>query len=301
MRVGILGGGFGLYGYLPALVQMPGLTVILPVRYQKYFETRSDIGCFYDIVEWVSDEEELLKTCDGVVVALPPEQQYMWVKKCLNCTNISHILLEKPLAVNPVIADNLLNSLKSSGKKFRIGYNFRYTEWGLNILKGAETIESMSWDFCANHYYQNIQTWKRQHKYGGGALNFYGIHIVAFLAELGYKYALYSEITTKYEGEADSWSAELGGINLSSCKIKVDSNNTNTNFIIHYNKEEVLSLLQPFQTIEQPKSAVIDIRIPVLKRLLLDLFYNDQFCYNLYDEVNLLWENIAQKTIHNIY
>jgi len=38
----------------------------------------------------------------------------------------------------------------------------------------------------ADHFKNNKDNWKRDHKQGGGPLRFYGIHLIAVLAELGY-------------------------------------------------------------------------------------------------------------------
>ncbi|OJW47805.1 MAG: hypothetical protein BGO67_09160 [Alphaproteobacteria bacterium 41-28] len=297
VKIAIVGGGFGLYGYLPALLQIPNATPILQTRYQERLKARTDISQFYNDIEWVSDDDALLETSEGIIIALPPMEQYMWAKKCLGFKNISLMLLEKPLAPNPILANELLNDLESSGKKFRLGYNFRYTLWGQDILKNAKSIESIVWNFRAHHYTQNVQTWKRQHDDGGGAIRFYGIHLIALLAELGYNDASYSEVNEKQENEIESWDTELVGSGLPPCRISVASNSDNTKFIVRDGNGHVYSLLQPFQTLLTRKDALMDQRIPFLTQGLQDMLSKDQFFYDWYHKTNLLWSNIEKRTL----
>jgi len=286
MRIAILGSGFGLYGYLPALLQITDSKIILPTRYQERLKSRTDVGHFYSNIEWVQDEEELLGNCEAIVIAQAPRQQYSWVKKCLKQKNITHLFLEKPLSFSPKSADELLSDLKSSKKKFRIGYNFRFTDWAKN-----PDIKNIEWNFCAHHFANNIQTWKREHENGGGALRFYGIHLVALLAEIGYDDAAFSKISPN----AETWEVQLIGKNLHPCNIKVATNSDETNFIVSRNSTEITSLLQPFQTEIVNLDPKIDQRVSILKTSLSDLFLNNPTYYDWYETANLLWHNIEKR------
>ncbi len=296
MKITILGRGFGLYGYLPALFKAGNFTIILPIAYQEQFKIRKDIASFYNGIEWVNQGENILELCEGVIIALPPIQQYMWVKKCLNYERISHILLEKPVAVSPLLANKLLDNLKVAGKKFRIAYNFRYTDWGQSMLCHAEGVKNIFWDFQANHYMKNIQTWKRLHEQGGGALRFYGIHLIALLSELGYNNVSYSEVKFK-ENEVENWEAELTGVNLSPCTLSVASNSKHTRFWIQDADDKIHSISSPFQTIQQKKEIVMDERIPFLTKCLSDLFHKSHSHCEWYRKANLLWENVENRTL----
>ena len=52
----ILGSGFGLYGYLPALVEGCEQPVVLPERYRARFDERSELARFAINVQWEDDE-----------------------------------------------------------------------------------------------------------------------------------------------------------------------------------------------------------------------------------------------------
>lgn len=297
MNVVILGSGFGLYGYLPALSNIKNVKIFLLSRYKNQVCKRSDINFYFNNIAWVDDTETLLKLADSLIIALTPAQQYLWIKKCLIYQNINYILCEKPLAATPHLANDLFTDLTTSGKKFRIAYNFRYTEWGEKILNTLNNIESISWNFQAYHYAKNIHNWKRLHKEGGGALRFYGIHLIALLSELGYSNTFYSEIKTNKKYEAETWKAEIVGDNLINCIVKISTNSPETSFVFKDTKGQTYSFLHPFQTNLSDKENVYDQRIPFLTKSLLDLFYHpEQYC-KWYKHTHLLWKNIEERTL----
>ncbi len=286
MRIAILGSGFGLYGYLPALLQLTNSKIILPARYQERLRSRADIRHFYDNVEWIENEEKILKNCEMVVIARTPREQYRLIKKCLKQKMITHLFLEKPLSFSPESANELLEELKSSGKKFYICYNFCFADWAKNY-----DIKKIEWNFRAHHFTNNIQTWKREHTEGGGALRFYGIHLIALLAKIGYTNTSFSKITL----EADRWEAQLIGKNLRPCNIKIASNSDEANFVISRNNGEVIFLLQPFQATIPDQNLNFDQRVFVLKESLSDFLSDKKNYYDWYKSTNLLWNNIEKR------
>lgn len=297
MKVLILGSGFGLYGYLPALSRFKNVSVLLPDHYKKRLSQRPDIASFYDRIEWLDNWNDMLKLCEGLIIALSPTQQLLWVKKALQYKNISHLLLEKPLAPTPNLAMNLMSDLEISGKKFKIGYNFRYTHWGGDILRQMKGIKSVTWKFQAHHYKQNIQTWKRLHNEGGGALRFYGIHLIALLSELGYRDVSYSKIKGKECGEAEIWNAQLSRIDLPPCVITIATNSKENIFQVIDINGHSIALSDPFQTTRPRKVTLIDQRIPYLVKLLKALFFEEKFDNTWYTVTNLLWNDIEQRTL----
>jgi len=193
--IGILGSGFGLYGYLPALIEAGEKNILLPVRYKDKFSARSELQKYAGYVQWVFDDRVLFEMIDSIVLALPPEYQLDLVKKLIHIKNIKNLLLEKPLAISPEESSKLIDDLVHSNKRFRIGYNFRFTSWGSGIFELLNSISHpvsfnrlyISWSFIAPHYSNNALVWKRFNSLGGGALRFYGIHLIALLAEIGYR------------------------------------------------------------------------------------------------------------------
>lgn len=287
MKATIFGGGFGLYGYLPALIACH-ISVILPLRYQSFILHRSDLAPYYPLIDW-QPEDCILEQCDAVVMALPPAQQAEMIVKSLQYSNINYFLLEKPLAASPVEAKQVLELMIGSQKKFRIGYHFRCTDWGKKLLQQKQGVENIIWEFHAHHYANTIQTWKRKQSTGGGALRFYGIHLIALLAEMGYTEVLFSKTRTSAEDELESWDAVFGKSGFTECTIRINTRSMNSIFTFEDHGSKY-SLTHPFQSRLAQNNAA-DVRIPYLISTLRELFHDDRNTYEWYEQVNTLWQS----------
>lgn len=273
MKVGVLGSGFGLYGYLPALILASEKKVFLPYRYSQKLSQRSDISKFLDKILWVDTDHDILSKVEALVISRRPKDQELLVNEALTYTNISHFLLEKPIARNPILALNTMNQLLNQRKKIRVGYTFRYTKWGEEILKRKfdslidEPI-NIEWLFKANHYLTDENNWKRYVSEGGGALRFFGIHLIALLSEIGYTSVLFSKIATERINEAESWTAKFSGVNLPDANIKVDSNSTVHKFSVRTGNFITLQR-DPFESDSLIEG--VDQRVSGIGKLCIDL------------------------------
>lgn len=300
--IAILGSGFGLYGYLPALLQL-NERVLLPERYRKRMQDRDDIRQFIDAIDWQADEQEALDKATGVVIAKRPTDQPYWVSECLKRNKIARVILEKPLAPTPETAELLINQLESCGKAFRIGYNFRYTEWFPQLLQWQESQSDGSieidWQFRAHHFTNNLNNWKRNELEGGGVIGFFGIHLLAMLAELGYDRITSSEVSGKL-GESEKWTATIAGPRLSECHISVDSNSNNSRFSIHSPQDHQdisINLADVFESSVKQSDQTADRRIQLLKKFCREILDDDQLYFPWYRQSIELWNqahNLAQ-------
>ncbi|MGX1305314.1 putative dehydrogenase [Amorphus suaedae] len=274
MKVGILGSGFGLYGYLPAVAGLAD-TVVLPRRYQATLEAREDVGRFAKDVDWARDDEEVLGRCDALIVGRRPADQVELVRRALSTyPAIDRFLLEKPLAPDPRQARQLLVDLREAGKHTRVGFTFRYTPWAERVrgwLSAADPAKPLSidWRFNAHHYRTQLETWKRRPSQGGGVVRFYAIHLIALLAELGYRDVEWSTIRSSEEDDDERWQARLRGPGLPPCGLTVDSKAAETRFSVMAESKPgsaafAVSLGDPFD--EAPASA-LDRRVDVLTGL----------------------------------
>jgi predicted dehydrogenase len=224
-RFVIFGSGFGLYGYLPALVAC-GHEVVLPERYRQKFSARPELQRFSQSIQWADTEEEALQSATGAVIALRPVDQERWIERCVEIPGLRHLLLEKPLARTPERAQHALDTLIRSGKNFRIGYLFGTTAWGRDMRK-AGGARSIRWQFCAHHYKNNLSTWKRDPGSGGGVIRFFGIHLIALLASIGYtKFASSRTVGDDLE----TWHAVVGGPEVSDCEIVIETHSQANGF-----------------------------------------------------------------------
>jgi predicted dehydrogenase len=311
--IGILGAGFGLYGYLPAILSNSTEKVLLPLRYKEKFHTRKELALYEQNIIWEKSEIEILANVESVILALNPEKQVFWVKECLKYDNIQYLILEKPLANTPEIAKNILYQLNQSNKKYRIAYTFCHTTWAKYLQKHLADIKlpykiSIEWHFKAHHYRHKIENWKQSHKLGGGAIRFYGIHIIAFFAFIGFDKGIESITQNFLADDFYAWEASFKNKDNSNAKISLNSCSEQEYFKISIKKKdlnEVLFLLkEPFEMDKFLNESNQDQRINIIADFYKSLDNkeiennNNQF----YTSVNDLWfeiEKINQAKISN--
>lgn len=297
--IAILGSGFGLYGFLPALVQGCGQTVALPERYRDRLAQRPELAAFAPHIRWFADEQAALEAADGVVMALRPGDQAAWLPRCLALGNLQRLLLEKPLAPTPQAAAQALQALDASGKAFALNYSFAHLRWRDRLRDAAlQTGElTIDWQFGAHHFRTDLDTWKRRHSQGGGVIRFYGIHLIALLAELGYDTAITSHTRGQLADEPAEWQAVLGGTQRATCRIHVDSRATETRFCVTSGGETLVDLADPFdEDAAQAAKTGLDRRVPVLTQVALTLWQPSRQPSAWYAASIRLWQAVEDAT-----
>jgi len=299
----ILGSGFGLYGYLPALVR-GGERVVLPERYRPRFFARSELAVFASEVEWAKDDMEALERANGVVVAQRPDDQVEWIKRCADRSHLTHMLLEKPLASDPSTAAQLFDSLRQSGKIYRIGYTFPYAAWADRLsgelTKSGTRRVSSSWAFLAHHFRHHIRTWKRFNSQGGGALRFYGIQWISALAQMNYGDVEMSETYGEGSDEDTRWDAVFVGLALPAFAVSIDAKSSVNRFTISIERsdctdETLVSGPDPFDQTSGELIADQDRRVSMLSEIYRSLSNKDYDWHGYYERANALWQKVEAK------
>ncbi len=281
MNVGIFGSGFGLYGYMPAVLAL-GYVPLMPVRYRDKLLSRHELCQFDSSVSWVKDETELFGHSDALIVALQPSLQVAVVRSSLAYPNIKRYLLEKPIGPTPTEAIELMQTLRVNGKNVQAGFNFRHTPWAQSLHTvihdtGSHDRLCINWAFKAHHLEHGLDTWKRDPNSGGGVLSFYGIHVVALLAEWGYIHVHDSLLRELDQGQPVQWQATFSGPGLITCQVNVDACSESRIFQVTRlararNEEWVCDLNDPFDQLtlvgEQDRRVALSAK--VLKTLLDD-------------------------------
>ncbi len=299
----IIGSGFGLYGYLPALIDGCSQQIVLPKRYQIRFNQRSELASYAKNVQWETDEIAVLERAEGVVLALRPLNQKEYISSCIERSNIKRLLLEKPLAPSPDLANEILDELIHSQKVFRIGYNFRYTDWGKNLIQDLSSngVLIIHWSFLAHHFSHDLHNWKRFHPEGGGVIRFYGIHIIALLAEIGYRDVTVSNAFGVSPNEPERWTAVFAGTGLPECRVEINTKSMDRKFHVEHLKDKkntvFANLRDPFEIENQSyPNKLSDLRVPVLMRLCRSLWERSASEYELYKATIHLWYSVENKT-----
>jgi predicted dehydrogenase len=298
----ILGSGFGLYGYLPALVEL-GVAVVLPLRCRSTLERRQELTQYVSKVAWCADTEEALARSDGVVVALRPDDQATWIPRLVGLSNIHQVILEKPLAPDPHAAVLLLSVLEDAGKRYRVGYTFRLMPWARRLREGLAEARggiSLDWNFLAHHYRANLNNWKRFSPAGGGALRFYGVHLIALLAEFGYDDVSDSTIWGASDTEVERWHATFVGRNLCPFSLAVNSRDGDVRFrIVMHTGERIQVLIDqpdPFASADGAVFPGQDPRVGVLQGLYRSFDEADDINAQHQKIIVKLWAAVELKT-----
>lgn len=301
----IVGGGFGLYGYLPALFNVFGGGIILPEIYRKIINSRSELKQFEGLIEWVHSTESALLKSAGVVIAITPRAQLQMVQEIFNLDNVKKIIIEKPVAPTIDEAIKIFDNPILERKKIRVGYTFIYANW-YPLLMGLVTRSSSAikivWNFKADHIAKCKETWKRYHSMGGGVLRFYGIHLIAVLASLGYETVSRCRLEEIITNQPTDWEAAFCGNTLPQCIVSVSINSNNNEFmIIEIDKD---GCEKPFYFTSTPfyNDNFIhgqDTRIHLLESLIKTFNYEDYYFNSLYQKINNLWNKVELSSVIN--
>lgn len=299
----IVGAGFGLYGYLPAIINLAREKVILSEQYRPIVESRSELVKYLDAIEWKPSITAALERASGVIIAIPPLAQVQLVGQALAMDGLMSFIVEKPIAPTPAQSSRLIEELQKKTRHFRAGYTFLYTDWYVELRKNLSPpiVElRFTWLFKADHVSRNKETWKRYHSLGGGVLRFYGIHVIATLASLGYSEAVTSDIGEIFPDQPVDWCAQFDGAMVPRCKVHVCTNADENIFRIEtFELGGCVRVIHdggtPFPVLEPLKDQ--DGRIPVLERLLRSLDRDDEMYMRLYHSINDLWGNTEQLSL----
>jgi hypothetical protein len=295
----IIGSGFGLYGYLPALVSDLNQEVVLPLAYKEKIKMRVELAFTLSKVKWVADIDTALSIADTVIVAIVPMNQPSLVNHCLTFPNIRRFVLEKPLASSPKLALELLNQLSEEKRGYTVAYTLAHLSWQSKFIwpTQTESTVTVTWNFMAHHFANDLKNWKRSHSKGGGVLRFFGIHLIAMLSVRGYDNVHSLSLHGRILDEPEYWEAIFTGPELSVCHVKVNSRSYNQCFNIECEGGlSLLKLTEPFALENSIDN--LDKRLPILARVIQELEMNSCSITSveLFERINNLWMEAEEKS-----
>ena len=175
----VLGGGFGLYGYLPAALTLNWRVSTLE-RYRNFLNNRTELVDLVNQISFVEEDSLDFDLYDGIVVARNPIEQFEFVQQSSGFKG--HYFLEKPIGASLNSSLELLNILETRESPFSIAYLFRYQDWYKKILADSDDDYHLSINWKIPRV-ENT-SWKSEDSFGGGLLSYYGIHLLALIVEL---------------------------------------------------------------------------------------------------------------------
>lgn len=190
--IGIIGGGFGLYGWLPAIaIHYPNEKILIESRHKEKFDSRPELQQFASRIDWMDYVKDIPYLSRILILAIPPESTEYYLNGILASNSIEKLIVEKPICETPEKSKEFIDKVKSKGIDIVSPFLFIFTDWFADLKyylhsKDKNEVVSIDWFFKAYHFKFEKDNWKRYHKQGGGPLRFYGIHLLAVLAELGY-------------------------------------------------------------------------------------------------------------------
>jgi len=307
---GIIGSGFGIYGYLPAVL-FEDENVCLLEKARDKFLTRNELAQFSSKIMWINNLEYFLNRIDSLIISVPPLYQSEILNKSLDFSNIKNIIIEKPIAHSPDKSIRILNNLKRLNKNFRIGYSFLYTPWYESLSNQFENRKiderydlSIVWNFKAHHYKNDLVNWKRYCSKGGGVIRFYGIQLIAVLGSLEFNEIVESQIIGQSKDDISYWKSTSKDFLGNVCHLLIDTDSTEEKFEILLFKNKLglqplfsLNTNSPFNYQENIFQN-LDNRVSILNKLYIDLkkSYITEIKFNQYQSINHLWgsyENIS--------
>lgn len=290
-KVGILGSGFGLYGYLPCFSNNKYKVYTL-LRYKKKILLRKDLRKYEKKINFVSDTNELLNISDIIVIAKRPSDQENLIKKIIKKKLfLKEYFFEKPFCSSPLKSIHYFNLLNKRKVKFRIGYLFLYTKFYKKFLKNKNKNLELIWKLKSFDLNKKKLTWKLSHRKGGGIIRFYAIHFFPLLSIIGKNWKITkSKIFTK-KNFPISWEFECF-FKLKKLSIYLDINSTSNNFKFKSSKKRIYKSCSPFGDIVNIRNQ--DYRIKFLKKLIND--NRKKFLLKNYYNSLKIWKNIEDRT-----
>jgi predicted dehydrogenase len=298
--LGIIGSGFGLYGYLPAVVKNSDEKVALLSKAKLIFKNRPELQFCEPNIIWFDYEEYFFHSIETVIFSVPPKIQMEYIRNLVSFENIKTVILEKPIGITPMDSDDVLNLLVGYKKRVRVGYIFQYTQWAEQLKQKIDSGRmigrkiKIDWYFKAHHYKNNLCNWKRYESSGGSVLRFYGIQLLALISQLGYEEPVSSQTTMHSSDDYYRWEAVFMQNQLPTLEITINSDSEETFFNIDFISDKEsgkISLIDPFS---RNNNNEVDKRSDILVRLLKDLGNDTQdiVSYNNYFRVNSLWKDV---------
>ena len=259
MKFGVLGGGFGIYGYIPAIFNN-GWDVLTLEKYRDNISERKELLKYQSAIEYAADDSSLIKRCNSLVVARDPNSQVRTIKSLGNFKG--WIFLEKPLAPKVSQHEEMLNFLET--RDFSIAYLFPFTKWYEllveKVLKKEISKILITWEVLPKE-----SNWKWEISKGGGLCDFYGVHFVKLIDHLNISM---NSLTC----EASKGKIEICGRNGEGLEliIRISSGRTNKFAVLTAKlKETMIALyMEPSPFGDIGTRGVEDPRVPILAKYL---------------------------------
>ena len=256
-KIGILGGGFGLYGYLPAFYNL-GFDIFTLEKYSGFIKNRKDLEKLYDRINFISSEEELFNNVEYLNIARDPINQFKFLVSSKDYS-FKHLYLEKPLAHNLKSYRQCLEILEINKQSASIFYSLSYLDWYQEIIQAL--LNEKNQNITVNwNVVNNNSNWKHDSLKGGGLFKYYGIHFIPMFLKSNLEIENINQAKESLKIELKNKNENKFNLNLSNGEIN--------NFSIFKNEILLLDAPNPFIRDIIPEEP--DPRIEIIEKYIID-------------------------------
>lgn len=255
MNTLILGSGFGLYGYLPA-IEVVSKKIFLEYKYKNKLQNLKISKKIFNKIYWYKNESNIIDKINIAVIAYPPILQSKKIKQLFkNKKLVRYLFLEKPIDKNPIAARKLIKFLIKNKVKFSFGFIFKYLAWSklINKKKNLKNIKII-WNIKKKNA---SNSWKYKSKFGGGLIRYYGIHFLKLFSENNFHKILINDLKKNH------WTLQIQNSKKTVITLIIKYSNKDK-FLIKTQNKNLISAPTPI--IENIVSKKIDPRVKILKR-----------------------------------
>jgi len=216
IRVGIIGGGFGLKAHLPAFYTHSEFKPVAICT--KHRAKAEKAGAEFDL-EWNGTNLSSFFTeveTDLVAIASMPSEHYKHAKWALDANR--HILLEKPVAENHKQVRELDGIARSNKLLAAVNFEFRFVPARLMALKlikqGAigkqRHVEIRDiHNFWADPNSTRLHGWQNNVEFGGGVLGMLASHHIDWFSRFGWRWGEFAGKTNVFVDERVDENGEM--------------------------------------------------------------------------------------------
>ena len=279
-KVGILGGGFGLYGYLPAFANLQ-FEIFTLSKYENFIKKRPDLSKYIDKVNFLNEEKELIKKVDYINIARNPESQYQFLIHN-KPYSFKHLYIEKPIAHQTIAYKKCIENFETENTSFSVFYSLTYMDWYNNIIEEIQQEIDKEYTILWK-IKQKSSSWKQDISRGGGMLKFYGIHFIQMFIDANLTLKNISMSKNKLE-------INLESKNINFLTIFIESSDKNS-FSVYKNKEILINSSNPFLREIIPE--LPDPRIEILEKYI----QSDSSTALELEKNTLIWLDLLEQSI----
>jgi len=208
IRVGIIGGGFGLKAHLPAFYAH---TEFKPVAVLTRHKAKAEKAATEFGLEWHGTNLSSFFTevdMDLVSIASMPSEHYKHAKWALEAGR--HILLEKPVADNHKQVRELDGIARKNALLAAVNFEFRFVParlMALKLIKQGAIGKQRSVDlkdvhnFWADPNTGRLHGWQNKVEFGGGILGMFACHHIDWFSRFGWRWGEFFGKTNVYVKE----------------------------------------------------------------------------------------------------